>query len=258
MRHFSLRLLPALLAVVTILAALPAAAAPNCVLYEKSARGLMPPVCLPAEGAAQLADAPGIAFLSPPVNATVGSWAQVLAAARLDDSGKATAALLTAQNFDPANDQQLQLFSQSASGLSRGQQLPAGTDPEALAVLDVNLDGRPDLVGALAGDDALAVYTHTLNTTSLSSPIPLPAAGAPDALALADFSGDLRPDLAAIAPQANTIRLWRSTPAGPQRPRRACRTTGGPRARRPASGGWRPRRRRPRRRRCWPGAWVST
>ena len=220
MRHRFLRLLPALLAVVTILATLPAvSAAPSCgsgELYEKSARGLMPPVCLPAEGALQLAaaDAPTVPFLAAPVNATVGSWAQVLAATDVGGTGQATAALLTAQNFDPANDKQLQLFNQSGGSLSRVQQLPGGAAPEAITALDVNLDGRRDLVAALAGDDALAVYTHTLDTSALNSPTTLPVVGAPNALALADFSGDLRPDLAVVAPQAHSIRLWQSTQTG--------------------------------------------
>lgn len=214
------RLLPLFLSVALLLAALPAAAAPAalCALHEKAALGLMPFACEggeAGEAATQLAEAPAVSFLGEPINATVGSWAQVLAAADVGGDRRAEAAVLTARNFDPANDQQLHLFQQSGATLARlDPRLPAGDAPEAAAALDVNLDGRLDVVGALAGDGRLTAFLQ--GPSYLSDTLAIAQSGAPDALAIGDFSGDLRPDLAVARPLSDTISLWRSTVTGPR------------------------------------------
>lgn len=212
MRRHLLRHLPLFLMLATILAALPAAAAPRCVLHEKAALGLMPAAC---EGGAEntlLADAAPAEFLSAPVNATVGSWAQVLAAANLGGDGRSEAAVLTATNFDPPNDQRLHLFQQDGAALNLLQILPAGSDPAAALALDANLDGRLDVIGALAGDNRLAAFLQ--DTNYLSDTLALAQPGAPDALASGDFSGDLRPDLAVALPLSDSLRLWQSSSTG--------------------------------------------
>ena len=217
--HILTRLLPLVLSVMLLLAALPAIAAPAgpCALHEKAALGLMPAACEGGEASdatAQQAEAPAVTYLSAPVNTTVGSWAQVLAAADVGGDRRAEAAVLTARNFDAANDQRLHLFQQNGAALERLQQFSAGDAPEAAVALDVNLDGRLDVIGALAGDEEIAAFLQ--GPAYLSDTLTLAQPGAPDALAAGDFSGDLRPDLAVALPLSDTIQLWRSTPFGPR------------------------------------------
>lgn len=185
-------------------------------LAYKSCMGLMPPaygVNPSAPSLQAISGAPDIPFLKPAVSFATGSWPQVLAAADLANAGRADAAVLTERYFDPTNDRQLQLFRIQGGTLTRAQQLPAGANPEATVAMDTNLDGRPEVVVALAGENALAVYRPGV-TQPLSEALRLPALGAPDALAVGDFDGDLRPDLAAAAPLSDTIRFWHSSPQG--------------------------------------------
>jgi hypothetical protein len=147
-------------------------------------------------------------FLNPYVTVTVGSWPHVLALAELTGDARLDAAIATASDFDPTNDETLHLFAGQSGGLvARTQRLPAGAGPEAIATGDFNQDGRQDVVLALAGEDALALYFQTLSST-LTSTLQLPRPGAPNAVAVGDFNGDLRDDIAAIAPLSGTIQIW--------------------------------------------------
>jgi hypothetical protein len=198
------------------LSTLAQSATPPGPLHPKSADGLMPPVYLldpNDQGIRPMAS--GIPFLGQPINTASGGWAQVLAAVDLTGDNKAEATVGTGQYFDPANERQAHVFSWNGSGFTRLQKNLAGADPEAAQVLDVNLDGRPDLVMALAGSNQLALYSQTITPTApLALAKLLAQAGAPDALAAGDFDGDLRPDLAVIAPQSGKIQFWHSTNTG--------------------------------------------
>jgi hypothetical protein len=209
------RLFPLLLGVALLLAALPTAApaAPGCTLHPKSAAGLMPPVCLPNPLAPSVAsNLPEAAFLAEAINTNVGSWAQVLATAPFGATDRHRAAVLTAYNFDPANDQQVHLYEQVGVTLNRLQRLPGGADPAAAVALDTAHTGNLDLVAAFAGADQIAVFPQA--TGGLSATLPLAQPGAPDALAVGDVNNDLRNDLIVAVPMADTITLWRTTPDG--------------------------------------------
>jgi hypothetical protein len=198
----------------------PGYAAPGltATLHYKSELGLMPPAYTENESAKSLlrsTSAATITFLTPYTTQAVGSWPQVLAAGDFTQDGLNDLAIPTGFYFDPPNDEQLHLLEQNAGSFSLAQKLPGGDDPRAIVAADLTIDGLADVVVALGGDDALAVYTQTMTTTgALSGPTLLPLAGAPNALALGDFSGDLRNDLAATASLAETIHLWAGTEAG--------------------------------------------
>lgn len=218
--NIRLNTLALLLVIAVALAALPALAQPtppHGPLHPKSAAGLMSPVYIldPAAPAPMRSVAATTTLFGTPINTTSGGWAQVLAATDLTGDGKAEAAVGTGQYFDPANDRQAHVFSWNGGGLTRLQKQTIAADPEAAQVVDLNLDGRADLVLALPGSNQLAVYTQTITVAApLSSPVFLAQPGAPDALAAGDFDGDLRPDLAAAAPLSDTIRFWHSSPQG--------------------------------------------
>ena len=171
-------------------------------LHYKSRQNLMPPAYgLAPNTTHRAANAAPVPFLHPYSAIPVGSWPQVLAAADFTGDNLADLALASASYFDPSNDQRLHLY--SGDPLTRTQRLPAGADPAAIVAADLDGDGASDLALALAGDDALALYTQPL-----TNPTTLPLPGAPDALASGDLNGDLRPDLAAVAPLSATLYLW--------------------------------------------------
>ncbi len=201
------------LIVIVTLATLPAAARENPPgpLHPKSAAGLMPPAYGLDPDAPAPAAAPAIAFLNTPINTTIGSWPQVLATGDFDANGRAEAAVATAEYFDPEHDDSLHLLGWNGGAFAGLQQAAAGSAPEAAVAADLDRDGAADIALALAGVDALAVYTQTTTKQPLSGPELLPLAGAPDALASGDFDGDLYADVAAVAPLSDTITIYASS-----------------------------------------------
>jgi hypothetical protein len=194
----------------------PTRAAADCggPLHPKSAAGEMPPACgldpdAPAPAMlASLAD-----FLDPAINTRVGSWAQLVAAADLNNDQVDEAAVGTADYFDAANDWQIHLLKQFADSFERIQQRPARKYAEAITALDANQDDLMDL--AVAGEDGVLLFTQAVTgTLPLSEPIEVLTGTPVDALAVGDVNGDLHPDLLAIAPEADTILAWTSHPTG--------------------------------------------
>ncbi|NTW02369.1 MAG: hypothetical protein HGA19_14000, partial [Oscillochloris sp.] len=218
MRHISMRLLPAFLAVVTMLAALPAArassACPGGVPAEKSAAGLMPMACgLDPDAPAPPMLTSTVDFLAAPVNTAVGSWAQLVAAADLNNDKVDEAAVSTAAYFDTPNDWKIHLLKQVGAAFSRIQRSPAQKYAEAVVALDANHDGLADL--AVAGETGIALIPQVEDAAApLGDPSVVLDGKVVDALAVGDVTGDLRPDLLAIAPDADTILAWASSPSG--------------------------------------------
>lgn len=183
-------------------------------LYYKSRLGLMPPAYAGGTERVQRANAASLTFLNPYTAVSVSSWPNVLATGNLTGDLRSEVAIATDSYFDPQNDERLHIYgAQAGAWLTRTQRLVGGADPEAIVSADLNQDQRADVVVALTGDNALAVYTQTLGL-GLSVPLTVPLLGGPDALASGDFNGDLMPDLAAIAPLSSTIHLWRSRAPG--------------------------------------------
>jgi uncharacterized protein (TIGR03437 family) len=78
-----------------------------------------------------------------------------------------------------------------------GSPFAVGTTPQAVAIADVNGDGKPDIVAANASDNTISVLLGDgAGGFTAASASPLPAGNAPFALAAGDFNGDGRPDVA--------------------------------------------------------------
>jgi hypothetical protein len=102
------------------------------------------------------------------------------------------------------------------------QTFPTGTGPYAVAVADVNDDGRPDLITANYAGGSGATVSVLLNTTPAGASTPSFAAkqdfatgAGPSGVAAVDLNGDGRPDLAVANRLDNTVSvLLNTTPTG--------------------------------------------
>ena len=72
---------------------------------------------------------------------------------------------------------------------------PSGRGPIAVAVADVNGDGKPDLVVANARTATVSVLLGNGDGTFQAQQTPSPRAPTPFAVAVADVNGDGKPDL---------------------------------------------------------------
>jgi len=77
---------------------------------------------------------------------------------------------------------------------------PVGANPVALAVGDVNGDGRSDAVVADRGSNSVSVLTGT--PSGFAGKVDVAVGGQPDAVAIGDVTGDGRPDVV-VANQAD-------------------------------------------------------
>ena len=96
--------------------------------------------------------------------------------------------------------------------------LPAGGGPHAIAVGDLDGDGKPDLAVANLDSDTVSVFLNMTvigaTTPSFASRIDIPTGAYGDsAVVIADFTGDGKLDLAVANATANTISVLANTGA---------------------------------------------
>jgi len=81
-----------------------------------------------------------------------------------------------------------------------------GKDPVALALRDLNGDGRPDLVVANRGSDDLSILLGNGDGT-FTAERPVRTGASPGSIAVGDLDGDGKPDLAVAEPAANDVSI---------------------------------------------------
>ncbi|MHC1762724.1 MAG: FG-GAP repeat domain-containing protein [Verrucomicrobiia bacterium] len=91
--------------------------------------------------------------------------------------------------------------------------LPVGTRPLAIAVTDVNGDGRPDIVTANAGDNQLSVLTNNA-AGRFTNAAPIRVGVEPIALIAADLDGRAPDDFVVLDTQASSLTVLLNKPDG--------------------------------------------
>jgi FG-GAP-like repeat/IPT/TIG domain len=159
---------------------------------------------------------PGGAFsLATHVDFPAGGGPEGLAVGDLDGDGRPDIAL--ANNTDNT----LSLFrNTSGSGtISFAATTQAtGFGPAAVAIADLDGDGKPDVAGADAGTTLVSVHrnTSTIGSISLVTNVDYPVGASPLSLALADLDGNGTPDIANLNNGGHNITvLLNQSPSAP-------------------------------------------
>ncbi|WP_170172500.1 FG-GAP-like repeat-containing protein [Hymenobacter rigui] len=106
------------------------------------------------------------------------------------------------------------LLRQADGTLAPAVTYPVGRQPEAVALADVNGDGRLDAVTANRGAASLSVLLNTTRTGTLTTATTISVPGNPTGVVAADFNADGRPDLAVSGASGNSVAVLLNTGNG--------------------------------------------
>ncbi len=136
---------------------------------------------------------------------SAGFFPQSIVAQDVNGDGKVD--LVTANT----GDNTVSIFLGDGSGgfsAAAGSPIGVGTDPQNVAVWDVNGDGKPDIVAANLGDNTITVLIgNGSGAFAAAVGSPLAVGTSPYALGIGDFNGDGSPDLAIANVGANNVSV---------------------------------------------------
>ncbi len=105
--------------------------------------------------------------------------------------------------------------------------LGQGAAPQSVAIADFNRNGRPDLVVANTGANAVSVLLGNGDGT-FQAPVTLGAGVSPSSVTAGDFNGDSKPDLAIANTGSNSVSVLLGNGDGTFQPARSFAVDGGP------------------------------
>ncbi len=103
----------------------------------------------------------------------------------------------------------------------------AGASPQSVAIADFNRNGRPDLIVANTGTNAVALLAGNGDGT-FQTPVNLGAGAGPSSVTAADFNADGKPDLAIANTGSNTVVVRLGNGNGTFQTARSFAVAGGP------------------------------
>ena len=124
----------------------------------------------------------------------VGSFPQSVAAADFNGDGN-----LDIATANSGSNTVTVLLGNGLGGFTAavGSPFAVGANPQSIAVVDINGDGKPDLVTANVADNTVTVLLGTgSGGFSAAAGSPIAAGSTPISLVAGDFNGDGRPDIA--------------------------------------------------------------
>ncbi len=106
-------------------------------------------------------------------------------------------------------------FNITSSDLEAKVDFNTGINPYAVAIADLNGDGKPDLVVANYASNSISVFQNTsiigsITPSSFAAKVDFNTALNPSAIAIADIDGDGKPDLVVTNYNSNTVSVFRN------------------------------------------------
>lgn len=98
-------------------------------------------------------------------------------------------------------------------------ELTLAKKPSAIEIVDIDLDGKNDIVVCIPSLGVIQVLINKgnllkLSTTSFVSPVNIVVGGEPNAFAIADFDGDARPDITVANYNSSSVSLFKNISTG--------------------------------------------
>ena len=153
-----------------------------------------------------VATAASAQFAASPVSPVgVGSTPRWTALADLNGDGKPD---IVAANF--AGNSITVLLANGTGGFTpaAGSPFGVGTDPQSVAIADLNGDGKPDIVTAnFGGNNITVLFGNGLGAFTAAPGSPFVVGAAPTSLAVGDFNGDGKLDIVTANSADNTITV---------------------------------------------------